>query len=103
MIATEGNQLRTLGERSIIPLLYGLFFWRLLKSKPEKRLEECGFLTLIVFAAVVVVGNPGDVPQWLFGAWITLVILHCFATLYFLFQRVFRASAARNPKLPRAR
>lgn len=91
MIAIQGNHLRSIGEGLLILLLYGLFFWRLIQSKPRNRLLECGFLTLIVFTALVPVSNPREVPEWLFGAWIILVILHCFSTLFFLFQRIFRA------------
>lgn len=81
--------LRTVGEGLLIVLFYGLFLWRLTRSKPEKRLEECGHLTLVVFIAVVLVGSPRNVPSWLFETWVVLVVLHCFVTLYFLFLRIF--------------
>jgi hypothetical protein len=98
MIAIQGNHLSTVGEGLLILLLYGLFFWRLLKSKPGNRLVESGFLTLIVFAALSPVRNTRDVPIMGFGVWIILVFLHCFATLYFLFQRMFRALVRRSDR-----
>jgi hypothetical protein len=63
MTATQGNHLRTVGEGLLILLFFGLFLWRLLKSKPGNTLVECGFLTLIVFAAIFPVSNPRDVPD----------------------------------------
>jgi hypothetical protein len=88
MIATDGNDFRSMGGGFLIFLLYGLFFWRLLKGKPGNRLVECGSLTLIVFLAMIPINSAGEIPDWLFGAWIILIVLLCFATLFFLLQRM---------------
>jgi len=96
MIATHVSHFCIVGQGLLILLIYGLFFWRLIKSGPRNRLVDWGFLTLTVFAAIVPVGNPRDVPNWLFGTWLVLVVLHCFATLLLRFQRMFRALVQRS-------
>lgn len=97
MIATDGNHIRTIGGGLLVFSLYGLFFWRQFKSNPGNRLIECGSITLIAFLALIPISSAGDVPDWLFGSWLILILLLCFATLFFLFQRMFRASV-RRPK-----
>jgi hypothetical protein len=98
MIATHGNHLRITGEGVLVFLGYGLFFWRIFKSNPGNRLIECGSITLIVFFAflAMIASNGGDAPGWLFGALLILVVLFCFATLFFLFQRMFHALVRRS-------
>ena len=95
MIATDGNHLRTIGGGLLVFFLYGLFFWRQFKSNPGNRLVECGSITLIAFFAMIPINSAGDVPDWLFGSWLILIALLCFATLFFLLQRIFRALARR--------
>jgi hypothetical protein len=80
----------------LVFLLYGLFFWRLFKNNPGNRLVECGSITLIVFLAMVTINKTDSVPDWLFGAWLILILLLCAATLFYLFQRMFRAVARRS-------
>jgi hypothetical protein len=96
MIATHENQLRTVGGALLIFVFYGLFFWRIFKSNPGNRLIEGGSITLIVFLAMIPINSAGNVPDWLFGAWLFLIVLLCFATLFFLFQRMFRALVRRS-------
>ena len=97
MIATHGSQLRITAEGVLIFVGYGLFFWRTFRSNPGNRLIECGSITLIVFLAfmAMIASKALDDPGWLFGAWLILTLLLCFATLFFLFQRVFRALVRR--------
>ena len=45
---------------------------------------------------MIPINSAGDVPDWLFGAWIVLIILLCFATLFFLLQRMIRAVSRRS-------
>ena len=78
-------------ERMLVFALYAMFFWRTFKSNPGNRLVECGSLALIVFLVLIPLSSAGGPPNWLFGAWLILVIFLCFATLFFLFQRMFRA------------
>jgi hypothetical protein len=98
MIATDGNQLRTIGGGVLAFLLYGLFFWRVFKKNPGNKLVECGCITLIVFLAMVPINSAGAVPDWLFGVWLILIVLLCFATLFFLLQRMFAAVSRRSVK-----
>jgi len=100
MIATHGSHLRITGEGVFIFLGCGLFFWRTFKSNPGNRLIECGSITLLAFLAfmAMIASNGVDDPGWLFGAILILLVLLCFATLFFLFQRVFRAVARRPEK-----
>src|SRR3569623_126524 len=99
MIATHGSHLRITGEGVFIFLGYGHIFWRTFKSNPGNRLIECGSIALLAFLAfmAMIASNGVDDPGWLFGAILILLVLLCFATLFFLFQRVFRA-VARRPK-----
>jgi Na+/melibiose symporter-like transporter len=97
MIAAHGSHLRITAEGVLIFLGYGLFYWRIFRSNPGNRLIECGSITLIVFLPFMAMigSNDGDAPGWLFGASLILIVLLCFATLFFLFQRVFRALVRR--------
>jgi hypothetical protein len=94
MIAAA-NGTRTFGEALLVFAGYGLFFWRTFKSNPGNRLIECGCITLAVFFAMIPMSSARDVPDWLFGLWVSLTVLLCLATLFFLFQRIFRAGARR--------
>jgi hypothetical protein len=96
IVATDGNHFRSVGGGLLVFGLYGLFFWRLFKGNPGNRLMESGSITLIVFLAMIPINSAGDVPDWLFGAWIVLIILLCFATLFFLLQRMIRAVSRRS-------
>jgi len=96
IIATGGGHPGTLGEVLLVFPLYGLFFRRLFKNNPGNRLVECGSITLIVFLAMLPINKIGDVPDWLFGAWLILILLLCVAMLFFLFQRMFHAIARRS-------
>ena len=96
MIATDGNHVRTVGGGLLTFLIYGLFFWRVFKRNPRNRLIECGSITLIIFLAMLPIISSDDAPDWLFGSCLILLVLLCFATLFFLFQRMFRALARRS-------
>jgi len=69
-------------------------------SRAIPELIECGSITLLAFLAfmAMIASNGVDDPGWLFGAILILLVLLCFATLFFLFQRVFRAVARRPEK-----
>ena len=97
MIVPHGYRLRITGEGVLIFLGYGLFFWRTFKSDPGNRLIECGSITLMVFLTfMAMIGSNSDAaPSWLFGAGLILIVLLCLVTLFFLFQRVFRAMVRR--------
>ena len=92
---TGGNGLHSVGVGVLVALSYWLFFWRVFKANPGNRLVECGCMTLIVFFALVPITRSGAAPDWLFGTWVILVLLLCFATLFFLFQRMVRALTRR--------
>ena len=98
VIATDGNHLHTIGGGVLVFLLYGLFFWRVFKKNPGNKLVECGCITVIVFLAMIPINSAGAVPDWLFGAWLILVVLLCFATLFFLLERMIRAASRRSVK-----
>jgi hypothetical protein len=95
MNVTNGSHLGSVGGGMLVAISYWLFFWRVFKENPGNRLVECGCLTLIVFMALIPITRAGGSPGWLFGAWLILILLLCFATLFFLFQRMFRALARR--------
>ena len=104
---TDGLKLRVMAITSDIGvrlvgsflafLGYIAFFWRTFKSNPGNRLVECGSMTLIAFLAMVFVSQLGGAPDWLILSWIMLVVVLCFATLFFLAQRVFRAIQRHRP------
>lgn len=69
MIATNGDDLRTIGGGVLAFLLYGLFFWRVFKKNPGNKLVECGCITLTAFLVMIPINSAGAVPDWLFGVW----------------------------------
>jgi hypothetical protein len=73
------------------------FFWRTFKSNPGNRLMECGSMTVIAFLAMIFVSQLAQAPTWLIFSWLTLVILLCFSTLFFVAQRVFQAIRQKRP------
>jgi hypothetical protein len=57
---------------------------------------ECGIITVALFLAMVPLSKLGDIPDWLFGAWIILVVLLCFSTLFFVVQTAYHALRRRK-------
>ncbi len=71
-------------------ILYAYILWRLFKDNPENRLIRSGITTiafLFVIGALVKANVPVDYWWWLGPA----LLLLCFLTLFFLFQRMYRA------------
>jgi hypothetical protein len=91
MMATDEKMIRSIGGSLCAFFFYSLFFWRTFKSNPGNRVVECASLTLIVFIAFVFLCNPGDLPDWVFGLWLVLIVLLCFTTLFFVVQRIYRS------------
>jgi len=75
---------------------YFVYFWRVFKKNPGNRVVECGVITLMVFFAMISFSKLGDIPDWLFGLWLMLIVLLCFSTLFFVVQRAYRAFRHRN-------
>ena len=48
-------------------------------------------MTLVVFMAMLPLTSYRDIPGWLFGSWLVLLLLLCFSTLFFVVQRAYRA------------
>ena len=88
---TTGKTFADVAGISVVTAIYSLSFWRLFKSNTGNRLIECGSLTLIVFVTMIPISKLGEIPDRLFAPWLFLIVLLCFATLFFLFQRIFRA------------
>ena len=91
MIAINGKMVQSIGGTLCAVIFYFMFFWRTLKRNPGNRVVECGTITVMVFLAMVWFSKLGDIPDWLFGLWLILVILLCFSTLFFVAQRAYRA------------
>jgi hypothetical protein len=89
---TMGEILSAIG----VAALYGLSYWRIFKNNPGNRFVECSAITLMVFLFLVPLTMLGAIPDWLFFSWLFLVVLLCFASLFFLFQRILRALRRRN-------
>jgi hypothetical protein len=75
---------------------YFYLFWHTFRSNRGNKLVECGTITVAVFLIFLVFcqrtpGSPDHVPDWIFLAYIPLVVLLCFTTLFFLAQRIWRA------------
>ena len=49
-------------------------------------------LIAVILLAMIPINSAGNVPDWLFGVWLILILLLCVATLFFLFQRIFSAT-----------
>ena len=91
MIAIDGKMVQKIGGDLCAFFLYSLYFWRTFKRNPGNRVVECGSLTLIVFFAFLYFCKPQDLPDWVFGLWLILIVLLCFTTLFFVVQRIYRA------------
>ncbi len=83
------------GSPADFHLLLALFLVHFPKQS-RNGLIECGSLTLIVLLTMILIIGAGNVLDWLFGAWLFLILLLCFATLFFLFQRMFGALVRRS-------
>ena len=74
---------------------YMVFFWRVFRSNTGNRLVECGIITMVVFFAMVpfsrIPGFADRIPDRIFVSYILLLVLLCFATLFFLVQRIWQA------------
>src|SRR6266849_10399462 len=71
--------------------LYLSAFWRVFKTHPGNRLVRCGIIALLVFAALLVLIRFPSVPQWVIDYVGLLLLLLCLLTMFFLFQRAYRA------------
>ena len=91
MTPIDGRRLQDVGGGFIVSLFYAFYFWRIFKQNPGNRLVECGVITVALFLLMVPMSSLGDIPDWLFGAWIVLVVLLCFSTLFFVIQRTYRS------------
>jgi hypothetical protein len=89
MIAIDSREIESVGIALGAALLYSLSFWRIFKQNPGNRLVECGYMTLMVFYAIIPLTRFDHIPDRLFASWLILLILHCFATLFFAVQRWF--------------
>jgi hypothetical protein len=64
--------------------------WRLFKDNPANRLIRAGSVTLMVFFALMLMAGAGVSPNYWW--WLApLVFLLCLLTMFFLFQRMYRA------------
>jgi hypothetical protein len=88
MIAIDGKMIQSIGGSLCAFLIYARFFWWIFKRNPGNRVVECGSLTLIVFFAFLYFCKPGNLPEWVFMAWLTLTVLLCFTTLFFVVLRI---------------
>jgi cation transport ATPase len=72
-------------------LLYAFMFWRLFKDNRGNRLIQCGSITLMLFLVMMALMRiphlPIDYVAWLGPA----LFLLCMLTMFFLFQRGYRA------------
>ena len=91
MTSIDGRRLQEIGVGFSIVFLYAVYFWRIFKQNPGNRVVECGVITVALFLLMVPLSRFEDIPDWLFGAWIILVVLLCFSTLFFVVQRAYRA------------
>ncbi len=78
-------------------LTYGTVFWRMLRSNRGNKPIELGAIALIVFLAFIPLSKLG-VPDWLVASWGILVIVLCFATLFFVVQWFYRELRHRSEK-----
>jgi len=83
--------LQDIGVGFCITLFYAIYFWLIFKKNPGNRLVECGVITVALFLAMLPLSKLVEIPAWLYGAWIILVVLLCFSTLFFVAQRAYRA------------
>jgi phosphoglycerol transferase MdoB-like AlkP superfamily enzyme len=91
MIAIDGKMDQAIGGTLCAAIFYFILFWRIFKRNPGNRVVECGVITLTVFFVMLLFSKFGNIPDWLFGLWLILVVLLCFSTLFFVVQRASRA------------
>ncbi len=71
--------------------LYLFTFWKVFKTHPGNKFVRCGIISLVVFAALIVLIRVPSVPQWLLNYLGLLLLLLCLLTMGFLLQRAYRA------------
>lgn len=98
MIATASPTVGEMLNATGIAGLYGVFFWRTFKKNPGNRFVESSMITLMVLIVLIPLAKLPSIPDWLLFSWLLLVVLLCFSSLFFLFQRAVRALRRRNER-----
>lgn len=74
----------------LLCVVYAYTLWRLFKDNPENRLIRCGVITITLLLVMGALANskvPLEYWSWLGPA----LFLLCLLTIFFLFQRMYRA------------
>jgi len=91
MTTIDGRIFQEVGGGLCSVGFYALLFWRTFKKNPGNRVVECGVITVAVFIAGLLLTKLQNPPIWMFASWLILVFLLCLSTLFFVFQRAYRA------------
>jgi len=86
---------------AVTVFFYGLFLWRLVKKNPGNRVIECGSMSIAVLLAFVLLSQATGLPDWIIASLCLLLATLCFATLFFLAQRIFRYFKIRGTRQSR--
>jgi len=83
-------------------LFWGFAFWRIFKSNPRSKVIECGSTTIVLLLTMAFFSRVIDFPLWAVGLLCVLLVLLCFATLFFFVQEMVRGIRRRNVKHDKA-
>jgi hypothetical protein len=74
-----------------VVLAFGGVFWRTFRQNRGNKRVEFGVITVSLFLACIFLFEIPGLPFRIVGSMMALVVLLCFATLFILGQRIFRA------------
>jgi len=82
---------------AFVALDYALLLWITFRRNRGNRLVEYGVVAIASFFAMLILFWIPDVPFWIPGSLMGLVILLCFATLYWFARRIFASLRRKSP------
>jgi hypothetical protein len=84
-------------------LLYGLFFWRLIRSNRGDKFIQCGSITVMLFLALMALSRIPHFPLDDYAPWFAIpLFLLCVLTMFYLFQQLYREHKQRNQRRHRS-
>src|ERR1700730_4951886 len=80
-------------------LLYGFFFWRLIRNNRRDKFIQCGSITVMLFLVLMALSRIPHFPLDDYAPWFAIpLFLLCVLTMFYLFQQLYREHKQRNQK-----
>ena len=92
------SNVRSVVSGLAIAAIYGVIFWRILKTNRGNRVIECGIIALIVAFSFSPISKIPNLPEWVLPTIGLLLFLLCVLTMFFLFMEGVQALRNRKAK-----